>query len=311
MRSGLLWFPLVLGVVAVLVDPLPPESQVTPVKVVDLSAYSEGIVFDRDDALFVSIRNPHEVLRLAPGRAPEPWLRLQVPNGHKVLPDGTHLVAGEGTIVHAAPDGHVLDSVVADPTGVPLRRPNDIALDGRGGFYFTDPGSTQEDEDCRTRRGKVYYVDRARQLRLVADSLRYPNGLVVRQDGRLLYLADSCDSRIYGLPVLQTGSLGPRRVVASLPDSGMCGPDGMTLDASGRLYIAHYGCGRVEVLSPRGDLLRRYAAGNQLASNVAFGGPDLHDLYVTGAPGDKNGPGAIYRLPLGIRGRSSRALPEP
>jgi sugar lactone lactonase YvrE len=84
----------------------------------------------------------------------------------------------------------------------------------------------------------------------------------------------------------------------------------MTLDASGRLYIAHYGCGRIIVLSPSGQLLRRYAAGNQLASNVAFGGAGLGDLYVTGSPGEKTGPGAIYRLRLGIRGRSSRALPD-
>jgi sugar lactone lactonase YvrE len=98
---------------------------------------------------------------------------------------------------------------------------------------------------------------------------------VVRQDGRLLYLGDSCDNRVYAYPVLESGSLGPRQVVASLPDSGTCGPDGMTLDASGRIYIAHYGCGRVVVLSPRGQLLRRYAAGNRLASNVAFGGPHL------------------------------------
>ena len=310
MRSGLLWALLILGTVVEPVDPLPPESRVTAVKVVDLPAYSEGIVFEEDDVLFVSIRNPHEVLRLSlDGGSPHPWLSLQVPNGHKILSDGTHLVAGQGTIVHVAPDGHVLDSIVTAPTGVALRRPNDIALDGRGGFYFTDPGSTQEDED--RRRGKVYYVDRARQLRLVADSFCYPNGLVVRQDGRLLYLDDSCDNRVYAFPVLESGSLGPRQVVASLPDSGTCGPDGMTPDASGRLYIAHYGCGRVVVLSPTGQLLRRYAAGNQLASNVAFGGPCLHDLYVTGAPGEKTGPGAIYRLPLGIRGRSSRTLPNP
>ena len=310
MRSGQLWVLLLLGALSEPGDPLPPGSRVAAVKVVDLPAYSEGIVFERDDVLFVSIRNPHEVLRLSlGGGSPEPWLRLQVPNGHKILSDGTHLVAGEGTIVHVTPDGRRLDSIVTDHTGTALRRPNDIALDGQGGFYFTDPGLTQEDEDHR--RGKVYYVDRAQQLRLVADSFCYPNGLVVRQDGRLLYLDDSCDNRVYGFPVLAPGSLGPRQVLASLPDSGTCGPDGMTLDASGRLYVAHYACGRVLVLSPRGELLRRYAAGNRLASNLAFGGPNLHDLYITGAPGEKSGPGAIYRLPLGIRGRSSRALPDP
>jgi SMP-30/gluconolaconase/LRE-like protein/GAF domain-containing protein len=105
------------------------------------------------------------------------------------------------------------------------------------------------------------------------------------------------------------GRLGVRQPFATLPDSGTCSLDGMTLDASGRLDIAHYGCGRIAVLRPDGQLLRRYAAGNRLADNVAFGGVGLRELYVTGAPGEKTGPGAIYRLALGTRGRSSRALP--
>ena len=288
------------------IDPLPPESQIRPVKVADLSAYSEGIVFDRDGSIFVSIRNPHTVLRIPPGGSPTPWLSLQVPNGHKILPDGTHWVAGEGTLVHVAPDGHILDSVVAGPAGA-LHRPNDMALDGYGGFYFTDPQLRQEDRELR--QSKVFYIDSQQRMSLVADSLCYPNGIVVRSDGRLLYVDDSCDSRVYGFPILSPGKLAPRQTFATLPDSGRCSLDGMTLDASGRLYVAHYGCARIAVLSPSGELVRRYAAGNQLASNVAFGGADLRELYVTGAPGEKTGPGAIYRLRLGILGRSSRALP--
>jgi sugar lactone lactonase YvrE len=65
------------------------------------------------------------------------------------------------------------------------------------------------------------------------------------------------------------------------------------------------------VLDPSGRRLARYAAGNRLASNVAFGGPGLGDLYVTGSPGEKLGPGAVYRLRLGVRGRGSMATPTP
>ena len=83
------------------------------------------------------------------------------------------------------------------------------------------------------------------------------------------------------------------------------------LDEAGRIYIAHNGVGRVEVLDTLGRLLRRYQAGNLLASNVAFGGPTLGDLYVTGSPGAKSGPGALFRLHLGVRGRSSSATPAP
>jgi gluconolactonase len=288
-------------------DPLPPVAQITPIKVADLSAYSEGVVVDSRGTIFLSVRNPHQVLRLAPGRAPEPWLALHIPNGHKILPDGTHWVAGDSTVVHLAPDGRVLDSLTSDAAGRPLRRPNDLALDGDGGFYVSDPGPNF---DPNTRAGSVLYMDRRRQLHQVADSLCYPNGLVVRADGKALYLADSCDNRVYRYPIVAPGRLGPRALFAALPDSGRCDLDGMTLDASGRLFVAHNGCGRIEVLSRDGVLLRRYAAGNRLASNVAFGGPGLGHLYITGAPGLKSGPGALYKLELGIHGRISRALPD-
>src|SRR6185369_5704642 len=79
---------------------------------------------------------------------------------------------------------------------------------------------------------------------------------------------------------------------ATIPDSTAAGLDGMALDRDGRLYIAHNGVGLIEVLDPSGRRLARYAAGNRLASNVAFGGPGLGDLYVTGSPGEKLGPGA-------------------
>ena len=100
-------------------------------------------------------------------------------------------------------------------------------------------------------------------------------------------------------------------MIASLADSAGGSLDGMTLDTEGRLYVAHNGLGRIEVLDSAGSLLAHYPAGNLLASNVAFGGAELEDLYVTGSPGKKSGPGALYRLRLDVRGRSSMAVPAP
>jgi gluconolactonase len=199
----------------------------------------------------------------------------------------------------------VLDSVSADRHGAPLERPNDIALDGYGGFYFTDPGV----HDPESRLGKILYVDSTGMVTPAADDFCYPNGLVVRADGRVLYLDDSCDGRVYRIPILRPGSLGNPVVIATLLDSTGGALDGMTLDEEGRIYIAHNGQGRIEVLDSTGRHLARYPAGNRLASNVAFGGSDLGDLYITGAPGRKSGPGALYRLHLGVRGRSSMAQP--
>jgi gluconolactonase len=291
--------------------PLPSDSELRPVKVADFPGYSEGIAFDSSGTAYVSVgRNPdssHAIYRIPRGGAPEVWIHLRIPNGHKVLRDGTHVIAAQGSVLHVSSAGHVLDSLTQDVTGLGFRRPNDIALDGHDGFYFTDPGAGESGRSS----GTLFYVDGKFRVTLAAKGFCYPNGIVVRPDGRALYVDDGCNGRVYQLPISSPGQLGPRSVLAAIQDGSDAGPDGMTLDAAGRLYIAHYGMAQVVVLDQHGRQLRRYAAGNLLASNVAFGGPDYGDLYVTASPDRTSDRGALYRLHLGIQGRGSAATPSP
>ena len=78
----------------------------------------------------------------------------------------------------------------------------------------------------------------------------------------------------------------------------------MTFDQDGRLYVADYGTGFVAVFDSAGRLLRRYSTGLRHPSNVAFGGRDFGELYVTGAPIDENGAGQLVVLSLGVRRRA-------
>ena len=102
--------------------------------------------------------------------------------------------------------------------------------------------------------------------------------------------------------MLGPGKLGESRVLIDLPAKGPGQidnqPDGIALDAAGNLYVAHYGMRQVQVVSPDGKLVRRYPGGNLTTSNVAFAGPAMDRLYVTGGE-----PGALFRLDLpGVRG---------
>jgi gluconolactonase len=102
-------------------------------------------------------------------------------------------------------------------------------------------------------------------------------------------------------PVEAPGRLGPPKVFIELPTKGEGQvdnqPDGMALDAAGNLYVAHYGMRQVQVVDPGGRIIRRYPGGNLETSNVAFAGPNLDQLYITGGQ-----PGALFRLDLGVRG---------
>jgi sugar lactone lactonase YvrE/predicted glycoside hydrolase/deacetylase ChbG (UPF0249 family) len=291
---------------------LPPERAVAPVKVVEVPGYTEGVVFDAAGDAFVSDTWNGTVYRVGADGAATVWAKTGAPNGHRILADGTHLVCdgSQHAVLRLDAAGAVIGKASSECDGRPLRAPNDLALDPAGGFYFTDPGGSDEKNPI----GTVHHVDAAGRTSLVAEGLAFPNGIVLRPDGKTLLVGESGHNRILEYPVLSPGKVGERRVFAALPEKRgkQIGnsPDGMCLDEAGNLYVAHWGMGQVQVLGPDGKLLRTYAAGNLTASNVAFGGPNMDRLYVTGAiEGERTSPGALWRLDLtGVRGL--RVLPK-
>ena len=291
---------------------LPPDGGVVPVKVVEVPGYSEGVVVGRDGAIYVSDVYHGTIYRVRPDGAAEVWARTGAPNGHKILPDGTHLVCdgSQRAVLRLDRAGKVIGKAASEQDGKPLRAPNDLTLDAAGGFYFTDPGGSSRENPI----GTVHYVDAGGRTHLVAAGLAFPNGIALRPDGRTLLVGESGRNRILSYALVAPGKAAAMRVFADLPAKGdgqiANEPDGMCLDAAGNLYVAHYGMRRVQVLSPAGKLLRSYAAGNLTTSNVAFGGPRMDQLYVTGALGEEKATrGALFRLDLtGVRGL--RILPH-
>lgn len=264
-------------------------------------SYCEGIVFDHDGNAYIS--HDRYITQVNFGGDSTVftsiWAETGAPNGHKVLADRTHLVcdASRRAVLHLDANGKIIGEASSECEGRPLRTPNDLTLDPKGGFYFTDPGGSREKPI-----GTVHYVDPEGKTRLAADGLLYPNGIVLRPDGKTLLVGESKRNRILEYPVLAPGKLGPMKVFADLPakegnqiDNQ---PDGMALDEAGNLYVAHYGMGQVQVLDPSGKLIRRLPGGNLRTSNVAFGGPRMNELYITGSLGGEGTPGALFRLVL-------------
>ena len=283
---------------------LPPQSSVTPVKIAEVPGYCEGIVFDRAGVGYVSDTQHGTIYTVTQDGKTALWTTTAAPNGHKILADGTHLVCDKGAVLHLDASGKKLKDASTECDGKPLRSPNDLSIDPKGGFYFTDPGGS----DVKNPIGTVHYVDPQGKTHLVASGLAFPNGVVLRPDGKTLIVGESGHNRVLSFPVLSPGKVGARKVFATLPakkgDQIENAPDGMTLDEDGNLFVAHYGMHTVQVLGPDGKLLRSYPGGNLTTSNVAFAGANMDQLFVTGALADeKTSKGAVWRLDLkGVRG---------
>lgn len=281
---------------------LPASDLVQMAKLLEVPNYCEGIVFDHEGRGYISHKD--RITQFDPDGASRVWAVTGAPNGHKVLADGTHLVcdASHPAVLHLDAGGKVLGAASSECEGKPLRGPNDLTLDPAGGFYFSDPGGS----GIRKRIGTVHYVDPDGMTHLVDDGLAFPNGIVLVPGGKRLLLAESQRNRVLEYTLEAPGKASARRVFADLPakEAGQIDnqPDGMCLDAAGNLYVAHYGMKQVQVLDPNGQLVARYQGGNLTTSNVAFGGPDGKQLFITGGLGPETATGGLFRLDVGVPG---------
>jgi sugar lactone lactonase YvrE len=159
-----------------------------------------------------------------------------------------------------------------DPT---TSRMNDAACDPAGRFWL---GSMAK--DASPGAGSLYRVDGDGTVTRVLTGLDVPNGPAFSADGSTMYLADSARGTITAYPVdPRSGVLGQPRPFARIhPAEGK--PDGMTVDATGRLWVAVWGGGQLRAYLPDGRLGEVIAVPTPQPTSVAFGGGRV---YVTTA----------------------------
>ena len=161
----------------------------------------------------------------------------------------------------------------------PLRL-NDGKVDAAGRLWF----GTLNDRDQERPDGQLYRLlpdDASPQA--VDAGYRVTNGPAFSPDGRTLYHADSVAQTIFAFDLSPDGRLSGKRVLVEFNRyEGY--PDGMTTDAEGRLWVAHFGGYRVSQRDPQtGRVLRTVVVPSPNATSVAFGGPGLNDLFITTA----------------------------
>lgn len=190
-----------------------------------------------------------------------------------------------GRIQRVDPETGRFEDLYTECDGVPLKGPNDIVLDGKGGFWFTDLGKVY---GRVMDRGAVYYARCDGSLiREAVFPLITPNGIGLSPDGQTLYVAETEPARLWAFRITGEGTVhkdpfpSPHggRLVAGL--GGYRRFDSLKVEAGGNICVATLITGGVSVISPQGEWLEFHEANEAYCTNVAFGGRDLRKMYVT------------------------------
>ena len=189
---------------------------------------------------------------------------------------------------------------VVDPEPhLPGNRMNDGKADAQGRIWF---GTMDMAEDADS--GALYRLDHDRQWTRLDEGYRVPNGPAFSLDGQWLYHSDTARQTIYRFALSDDGSIADRTPFVRFgEDDGY--PDGITVDAAGGLWVAHWGGSRISRFAPDGTLDRAIPLPARQITNMAFAGKKLDRLFVTSAAtGLPESPydGALFEVDPGTTG---------
>ena len=151
-----------------------------------------------------------------------------------------------------------------------LNQPNDLAISPAGVLFASDP-------NWEEGTGRLWRVTQEGFELLEAD-MGTTNGIEVSPDGKLLYVNESVQRRIWRYDLDEHGNPSGKELFYQFEDHGL---DGMRCDAKGNLYVCRYDAGKVIVLNPRAELIREVNLTGKKPSNITFGGPDGKQCFVT------------------------------
>jgi gluconolactonase len=240
--------------------------------------FIEGPSFDAAGNLYIVDIPFGRIFRIAPDGnwslviEYEGW-----PNGLKISPEGRILVADyRHGIMELDANAGRMKSVLASRNSESFRGCNDLHIAGNGDIYFTDQGQT----GLHDPTGRVYRLATSGRLDCLIATCPSPNGLVLDPKEAVLFVAMTRDNAVWRMPFMSDGSVSKVGRFCSL--FGPSGPDGMTMDSAGRLFVAHASLGHVFVFAPNGEMIARIkSCAGQTCTNVAIGGAKADRLYIT------------------------------
>lgn len=175
----------------------------------------------------------------------------------------------------------------------PENRLNDAKADDRGRIWA---GSMHK--PITKVSGAFYRLNTDLSWQEVDGPYKIANGPTFSADHARVYHTDTGKSEIYVFDVID-GELANKTLWLTFPED-WGGPDGMTTDAQGGIWIAHWGPGRVTRFNPDATVDFSIDLPAKQITSLCFAGDSLDRVFVTSAaenlPEDREG-GTLFEIP--------------
>ncbi len=227
------------------------------------------------------------------------------PNGLAIGPDGALWCCNNGGFNWSSVDGLLIPGNAADDysggrieridvgtgkvervldtvDGNKLKGPNDLVFDKAGKLYFTDHGKSYSRH--RDYGGLYFLAKGASEAKELDFHYTSPNGVGLSPDEKTVYMADTMTGRMWAFDLAAPGEIKPAtpfnggRVVATMP--GLQYFDSLAMTAAGNVCVATILNGGITTITPQGGFSHT-AFPDLLVTNIAFGGADMKDAWLT------------------------------
>lgn len=194
-------------------------------------------------------------------------------------------------------------NVIAELSRERNTRFNDVIADPAGRVFCGTMSGPDGD-------GRLYRMDIDGAFDVILENVKCSNGMAFTADDQSFFHTDSFARQICKYDYDErNGSIRNRRVFAEFSEADGF-PDGMTIDADGRVWSALWDGGRIVRFAENGTIEDEIELPTKKISSLSFGGKEYTEIYITSAGGDSksdNGPtaGGLFR----VRGKS-RGRPE-
>jgi len=183
--------------------------------------------------------------------------------------------------------------------GKSFNSPNDLAIDDSGHIYFTDPRYFGHEPMEQSVMG-VYRIDLDGTVVRILENAGTPNGILVSPDQKSLYVASIAGplwsklNAVIKFDLDKDGNASNQKILVDF--EGEYGPDGMTIDLDGNLYLARPGyTPGIYIYSPEGVRLGFISTPEQ-PTNVTFGhGETENFLFITAGK-------SLYKIKINAKG---------